>query len=156
MFEVKDGVRTLQFNGSLLGKSSSWRRGSSRWIEFELYRTDNGSYILARVGVSLIYHTASCPLVKRYNLSEVNAKGLESAAIPCSECHPTRSAVLVFPETQRHWAQMSEGPKAVLEALYKFDDGGARYLTNVAERLLVAASSKDTEIESVYKVELIP
>jgi hypothetical protein len=43
MFEVKDGSRILQFNGKLLAESSSWRRGSTRWIEFELYKTENGS-----------------------------------------------------------------------------------------------------------------
>ncbi len=75
MFEVKDSARTLQFNGRLLSESSSWRRGSTRWIEFELYKTENGSYILSRVGVSVIFHGAACPLVKRYGLSEVNATG---------------------------------------------------------------------------------
>ena len=56
MFEVKDGSRTLQFKGRLLAESSSWRRGSTRWIEFALYRTENGSYVLSRIGVSLIFH----------------------------------------------------------------------------------------------------
>jgi len=60
MFEVKDSSRTLQFNGILLSKSSSWRKGSVRWIEFALYKTENGSYVLSRIGVSLIYHGAAC------------------------------------------------------------------------------------------------
>jgi hypothetical protein len=63
---------------------------------------------------------------------------------------------LVFPEKHRYWAQVSEEPQAVLEALYKYDDGGARYLTNVAQRLLETASSNDSDIENVYKIELIP
>jgi hypothetical protein len=44
----------------------------------------------------------------------------------------------------------------VLEALYKYDDGGARYLTRVAERLLEDASDVDSGIEAVYRIELIP
>jgi hypothetical protein len=51
---------------------------------------------------------------------------------------------------------VSEEPDAVLDALYKFDDGGARYLTNVAQRLLESSAEKDKEIESIYKVEVIP
>mgnify|MGYP003343643080 FL=1 len=47
-------------------------------------------------------------------------------------------------------------PQAVLEALYKYDQGGARYLTKVAQRLLEEASYKDREIEKIYKVEVIP
>lgn len=156
MFEVKDGARTLQFNGKRLGKSSSWRRGSTRWIEFELYRTESGSYVLSRIGVSLVYHGAACPLVKRYGLQEVEFTTLNTDALPCEECEPSEQAELVFPEKYRYWAQVSEDPEAVLDALYKYDDGGARYLTNVAQRLLEAASEEDAKIDSIYRVELIP
>lgn len=156
MFEVKDGARTLQFSGRLLGKSSSYRRGSTRWIEFELYRTESGSYVLSRIGVSLIYHGAACPLVKRYGLQEIDFESLDQKAVPCEECEPTDEAELVFPEKYRHWAQVSEDPNAVLDALYKYDDGGARYLTNVAQRLLEDASNNDSKIESIYRIELIP
>lgn len=156
MIEVQDGSRILKFNGKLLGKSSSWRRGSTRWIEFELYRTENGSYVLSRVGVSVIYHAASCPLVKRYGLQEVTVDDLRDDVVPCDECKPSLEAPMVFPEKYRYWAQVSEDPNAVLEALYKYDNGGAKYLTHVAQRLLEEASSADKGIESVYKIELIP
>ncbi len=156
MFEVKDGTRILQFNGKLLASSSSWRRGSTRWIEFELYKTENGSYVLSRVGVSLVFHGAACPLVKRYGLSEVPTDKLEEESLPCEQCNPTREADLIFPEKPRYWAQVSDEPDAVLEALYKYDQGGARYLTKVAERLLEEASVKDKGIEKMYRIELIP
>lgn len=156
MFEVRDGSRRLQFDGQLLGSSTSWRKNSDRWIEFKLYKTKSGSYILSRVGMSLVYHGAACPLVKRYGLHESSASELDAAAIPCTECNPSLEAQMVFPEKHRYWAQVSEDPEAVLEALYKYDQGGARYLTNVAQRLLEEAASLDKEIESVYKVEVIP
>lgn len=156
MIEVKDGARTLQFNGSLIGKSSSWHKNSTRWIEFELYKTESGSYVLSRVGVSLVYHGAVCPLVKKYGLFESQFAELEKNSIPCEECQPTKEADLVFPEKHRYWAQVSEEPTAVLDALYKYDNGGARYLTNVAQRLLEDASRKDSQIESIYKIEVIP
>lgn len=156
MFEVRDGARTLQFNGTLLGKSSSWRRDSTRWIEFELYRTESGSYILSRIGVSLVFHGAACPLVKRYSLNEAHSDSLRQDAIPCEECSPTDELDLIFPEKYRHWAQVSEEPTAVLDALHKYDDGGARYLTNVAQRLLEDASKADADIAEAYKYEIIP
>ena len=156
MHEVKDGSRTLQFEGTLLGKSSSYRRGSTRWIEFHLYNTESGSYVLSRIGVSLVYHGAACPLVKRYGLQEISFGLLEKDSIPCEECRPSAQADLVFPEKHRYWAQVSEEPSAVLDALYKYDQGGARYLTNVAQRLLETASDKDSAIESIYRIELIP
>lgn len=156
MIEVRDGARTLQFDGSLLGQSSSHKRGSTRWIEFRLYKTESGSYILSRVGVSLVFHGAACPLVKRYGLQEVAATALTEQALPCEECYPTSEAELVFPEKNRYWAQVSDEPSAVLDALYKYDDGGARYLTNVAQRLLEEASKADEKIATIYKIEIIP
>lgn len=156
MFEVKDGARTLQFEGTLLAESSSWRRGSVRWIEFKLFKTKSGSYILSRTGVSLVYHGAACPLVSRYGLSETSFSDLDRNALPCEECDPDSSVGLVFPEKQRHWAQVSEDPGAVLDALYKYDDRDIKYLTHVAQRLLDIAVELDSGIESVYKIEVIP
>jgi hypothetical protein len=156
MFEVRDGSRILKFSGTVLGQSSSWKRGSTRWIEFSLYKTESGSYVLSRVGVSLVFHGAACPLVKRYGLVESSTESLKQDSIPCDECKPSLELPVVFPEKYRNWAQVSEDPEAVLEALYKYDTGGARYLTNVAQRLLEEASNKDPKIESVYRIEMIP
>lgn len=156
MFEVKDGARTLQFSGTKLGRSTSWRSGATRWIEFELYRTESGSYVLSRIGVSLVFHGAACALVKRYGLREAGFDTLSKDAIACVECKPSSEAELVFPEKYRYWAQVSEEPSAVLDALYKYDDNGARYLTNVAQRLLEDASKKDQLISDVYNIEIIP
>lgn len=156
MIQVKDGSRTLQFNGNLLGASSSWKSGSTRWIEFELYKTESGSYVLSRVGVSVTFHGAACHLVKRYGLQEVSQDKLKTEAVPCPDCRPSAEAGLVFPEKDRYWAQVSDDPSAVLEALYKYDNAGARYLTNVAQRLLEEAAQVDKGIESIYKIEMIP
>lgn len=156
MFEVRDGNRTLQFNGVLLAKSSSRRSDSTRWIEFELYITESGSYILSRIGVSILYHGAACFLVKKYGLEEVLYHDLSSDYLPCEDCSPTEEAELVFPENYRYWAQVSEEPTAVLDALYKYDEGGARYLTNVAQRLLEKASDVDQKIAKAYRFEIIP
>ena len=157
MFKVKDGSRTLQFSGALLGESSSQRFDSLRWIEFKLYRTESGSYILSRVGVSMVFHSATCALVKRYGLSESDGSNLTPDSVPCEECRPDQSMPILFPEQDRTWAQVSENPEPVLDALYKYDpEGGAKYLTKVAQRLLEQASDKDPDIERIYRVEMIP
>lgn len=156
MFEVKDGSRTLQFNGRVLAESSSWRRGSTRWVEFALYRTENGSYVLSRIGVSLVFHGAACYLVEKHRLTECSTKSLENDSIPCEECSPTKNLPIVFPEKYRYWAQVTEEPEAVIEALYKYDYDGTKYLTHVAKRLLEEASENDQKIDSVYRIERIP
>ena len=156
MFEVKDGARTLQFNGKLLGKSSSKRNDSTRWIEFELYKTDSGSYILSRIGVSLIFHGAACALVRRYGLTEIDFAELRENALPCEECEPSEEVELVFPEKYRYWAQVSSDPTSIVNALYKYDEAGVLYLTNVAQRLLDEVCKVDTAISDTYKYEIIP
>jgi hypothetical protein len=155
MYEVKDGSRTLQFSGRLLGESSSRRRDSVRWIEFKLYKTENGKYILSRVGVSLVFHASTCPLVKRYGLTEAQPHEIKESAISCEECSPERDLPILFPEKDRTWAQVSDDAEPVLDALYKYDQNGARYLTHVAQRLLEEASELDDQIDSVYRVEII-
>lgn len=156
MYEVKDGARTLQFEGTLLGESSSRRRDSIRWIEFKLYRTESGSFVLSRIGVSLIYHSPSCYLVKKYELEDMSTAELDPHAMSCESCQPTLEAPFVYPEKYRYWAQVSEEPEAVLNSLYKYDDLGGRYLTWVARQVLEEASKKDDRIDSVYRFEQIP
>lgn len=156
MISVRDGDRTLQFNGTLLAKSTSERRGAYRWIEFELYKTESGSYILSRIGVSLVFHGAACKLVSKYGLTEKPNYELFYDAEPCEECSPDASLDLVFPEKYRYWAQISEKPEAVLEALYKYDQNGARYLTGVAQRLMKDAARVDSRISDVYNLEIVP
>jgi hypothetical protein len=156
MYEVKDGSRILQFSGGLLGESSSQRGDSTRWIEFKLYKTENGKYILSRVGVSLVFHASVCPLVKRYGLTEAQPQSLRANAIPCEECLPEGDLPIVFPEKERTWAQVSDNPDAVLEALYKYNYDGSRYLTKVAKRLLEQSASVDERIDLMYRIEVIP
>jgi hypothetical protein len=155
MYEVKDGARTLKFEGQLLGQSSSYRRGSDRWIEFALYKTRGGEYILARVGVSLVFHSAICPLVARYGLQEAEVDKIRDDAVPCEECSPDFEEPLLYPEKFRYWTLRSREPEAVLDALYKSGNDGIKYLTKVAERLLNDAALEDTEIDQIYRIEYI-
>lgn len=48
--ELKDGERTVEFTGVLLGRSSSAAPGKTRWAEISIYRTVGGKYIVAGVG----------------------------------------------------------------------------------------------------------
>lgn len=51
---VRDGDRQLQFHGTLIGSSSSWKDGKSRWAEIVIYRTTSGKYIVAGIGRSIV------------------------------------------------------------------------------------------------------
>ena len=155
MYEVRNGSRMLRFEGRHLASSSSKRAGATRWIEFDLYKTEGGKYVLIRVGVSHIFHSSLCPLVQRYGLHEADPGDLTGDATPCFDCRPDILDPVVFPETFRYWTLVADEAEAVLEALYKPDDYGAKYLTRVAERLLQSAAAQDAELDMLYRFEYI-
>lgn len=148
---MKDGSRTLQFTGDLVASSSSKRPGVNRWVEFELYKTASGKYVLGRTGHSDLFHDPGCAVVARNDL-QPGTPG--PGAVGCDECMPAQSGEdYVCVETPRHWAQVSDSAAGVLEALYKYDEDGTRYLTVVARKLIERASRIDKGISKAYSVE---
>jgi len=159
MYEVRDELRTIRFEGELLASSSSRNKRKARWVEFRLYKTNGGNYILSRIGVSLYYHQQSCPVVIRNNISPVPAMNLSMNLVPCDDCRPDKYRDLeLFPETPRYWAQRFDagvGAEGVVESLKREDEFGAEYLTDVAKKLLVEASKKDDGIYSAFYDEWV-
>jgi len=154
-YDVQDGKRVLRFEGQQLAKSSSQKAHSERWIEFTLYKTVSGVYVLHRLGVSSIFHASTCDLVGKYGLKETENYRLRANALPCLECVPEKSDPLVYPEVDRHWTLTTHDPRAILKALYRPDGSGGQYLTKVAERLLDDASDIDVEIDEAYRVQYL-
>jgi hypothetical protein len=160
MYEVKDNKRTIKFDGVLLAFSTSFRPGVKRWIEFGLYRTVGGSYVLSRIGETHLFHNPECAVAQRNGLTKIPLAALREGSVPCDVCRPDRLSghnddQMVSPEMPRYWAQVSDTADAVVDSLYKYDEAGARYLTGVAERLLEEASAVDAAIEGAYRVETI-
>lgn len=156
MYQVQDGSRTLKFDGALLAFSTSYRPGSPRWVEFSLYRTVGGQYVLSRVGETTLYHTVDCEIAHRNGLRSTPRAALNTGAAPCTVCSPERGdGDDIMQEVARHWAQVSDTADGIVDSLYRYDEAGSRYLTTVARRLLEEASSVDAEIEEAYRIETI-
>lgn len=153
---VRDGIVTLKFNGTKLAESSSRFVNKPRWVEFQLFKTYGGQYVLARIGISVIYHTEKCAVVSRNKLSQVNGEDLSAVYTPCEKCNPSLLGPDgVYPETPRYWAQASEKPQGVIDALIQYDNNGTRYLTNVAKELLEDASKYDEKIRQAFLFDFI-
>lgn len=153
---VRDGVRKLQFDGEVLAHSSSKEPGRPRWVEFTLYRTLKGTYIIYRVGQSAIYHDKDCQTVTRNRLSAVDGAELPREFVPCKVCRPMRLDMEgVYPETPRYYAQTSETAKGIINSLTRYDDNSIAYLTNVARNLLALAAEVDDQIADAFYVEEI-
>lgn len=134
-----------RFTGALLAVSTSRRGDSFRWVEFALYRSDGGSYVLGRVGHSLLYHRVDCEVVERNRL-EVGRPS--TGGVPCPICEPTGGEPLC-PEQPRFWAAVFTEPQALFAALQR-DNGQAKYVTNVAARLVEQAAVHDRALAEVW------
>jgi hypothetical protein len=156
MFVVRDGSRQLKFDGEKLSESSSRSRGRTRWVEFQLYRTSGNQYVLARIGVSLYYHSSKCEVVARNKIQGVPTEEVSTAMVPCETCSPVpMDEETLFPEEPRFWALIAAEASSVVDSLYKFDDRGSRYMTNVARRLLEDAARIDDDLHGSYYEEIV-
>lgn len=158
MLNVKDGQRILQFEGKLLGKSTSYRRDALRWIEFYLYKTDEGQqYILSRIGYSKLYHLPECEISERSRLDESSRDEVESEDHPCDICKPDQSNFpFVTFEREKYWARVFSTPEDVIRGLMKKDTkSGNMYMTSVARRLLEDAGKYDDDIYNSVNIEVI-
>lgn len=165
-FSVRDGVRKLEFNGIKLAESSSRLPRKPRWVEFSVYRTPKGQYVVSRIGFSLFYHSAECYTVTRNGLAAADGQDLSSDYIACDNCRPDRAPAdglvpvdgakdEVYPETPRFAAWVCTDALGVVSSLMKEDDNGTEYLTNVARRLLMLAAEKDEKIADAFYVDRI-
>jgi hypothetical protein len=149
-YEVKNGQRTIEFDGEKLSSSSS-RSEKPRWVEFNLYLTAGGSYVLERIGYSLIYHDIGCSVVDRSGLKFRPEDQVGPEHVPCIECDPDPGDPedIIVIEKPRYFGLWSETPDAVLESLY----GNRNYMTKVAERLIEDAAQYDQRLERAYRIE---
>ena len=54
LYELRHDDRIVPFHGELLGEASSHEAGRMRWHEIRIYQTDAGSFVVERVGKSII------------------------------------------------------------------------------------------------------
>lgn len=156
-YSVRDKYQILQFSGTKLSESTSQEPNKTRWVEFELYCTFSGIYIVGRKGASIVFHNESCDTVYRNHLSPISVDELPLFYVPCDKCKPSRIAAPdgVFPETARYWAAKSRNPQDIIDALMQSDDNQVTYLTKVAAELLERAAQLDPVIKEAFEVKVI-
>jgi hypothetical protein len=145
LFTVRDRGRVLEFDGELLGQSSSRNDDSLRWVEFRIYRTYGHEYVMSRIGHSSIYHGLECELLQRNAIPPIALP--DATAVPCPACRPDLNDRQPFrPETPRFFARVYESPDLLVKDLYRTRPDGSHYLTRVARIVLEAASAADPRL----------
>jgi hypothetical protein len=144
---VRDRNRVLEFDGELLGESSSRSEDSLRWVEFQIYRTYGHEYVLSRVGRSSIYHGLECELIQSNAIPPIALP--EHDAVPCPVCRPDQNDRQPFrPETPRFFARVYESPSRLVADLYRKKPDNQPYLTRVARTVLEMASAADPRLRN--------
>lgn len=130
------------FSGTLLGAGSSAQPMKPRWFEVRIFRTDGGRYIVAGAGRSIVVHRPTCPRLRGTHHTEVFMTNDEH---PCESCGPVHGETVVR-EADREWAQVSDGPEAIIEKLKLRDMDGVYYLPRTSQNALDEAASHDVAI----------
>jgi hypothetical protein len=163
-FEVKDGAKTVTFEGWHLGSSSSHTPESLRWTELSLYKTLAGAYILEKVGRSDVFHTEDCPRTDRNGKPMSKGKRfvslddampddaeeedyLEDWFVPCPDCRPDYDAAPVYVERDIFSAPVHSNAERVVAALYQ-TKGANRFLSRIARDLLEQAVERDAALRA--------
>jgi hypothetical protein len=164
MFRVRDGhTRTLEFEGNLLGEVSSRRGQGPRWTELRLYRTENGTYVLEKVGASVVVHAPGCPdmigNLPRFQAEHPGADPSDGSWWLCERCMASRSGTFVdmtrlLVETNRYWAIIAEDPSQIVDALYR-RKAGARSMPRMSLDLLDEAGATDHAILDAFRAEYV-
>lgn len=93
--EVRNGRRVLRFDAVVLAEATSKRPGAPRWTELTVYGMDGGTFMVAKVGRSLVAHAPECPSVSPRMPTWLDAAGFAESdgearvhRVPCIECQP--------------------------------------------------------------------
>lgn len=127
-----DHQRSIVFAGTLLGHASSAEEKKPRWTEMTIYRTDEGTYIVAGVGHSNV------------------RKGDW-----VRDQHTGHSVQATEDETPRAWSHVCDTAEGAITALHLRDGDGIRYITHVARAALETAILQDSALANAFLVEKI-
>lgn len=159
-YEVRDGSRTIAFDGVSLASNSTRRPGQTRWTELDLYRTEGGKYVVGKVGRSVVLHYEGC-LEIRGELPHFPpghpawTEEPETLGFSFHECVPDEYNMnKVVVEQDRYWALVTEDPAAVVKELHN-RRGNSYTLPRMSVVLLERASEKDAGIAGAFLTQQV-
>lgn len=89
--QVRDGSRVLTFQAAVIGAGTSRRGSVPRWSELVVYRLVDGTYLISKVGRSIVAHRPDCLRVNHRMVPWHRARDSDEfigVREPCLDCRP--------------------------------------------------------------------
>lgn len=84
-FHVRNQLEVIEFEGNMISGATTERSDDPRWTEINIYKTVGGSYVIQRIGRSVVYHVRGSEC--NYGIA-TRVDKLPSDAEPCKICNP--------------------------------------------------------------------
>ncbi len=154
--QVRDGSRLITFDGTLLGFVTSERPEVARWTEMSVYLTEGGSYVLEKVGRSLICHMPGCNELGSRSLPRFQEQhpgdDPDNGYVFHEECVPEEyDFTRLLIEENRYWATVTQDPHEIVAALEKRKDGGIKVLPRIGMELLEKVSENHPDFGEFWR-----
>lgn len=120
---VLDRGRILEFDAAVLASGTSRRPGVVRWSELVVYLVSDGSYLISRVGRSVIAHQDGCEEITWRTPRWLDATPEEQQVtrVPCPRCRPRIGSggidPTLFVESDRTRVMLPQSVDAMLDVL---------------------------------------
>lgn len=152
-YQVRDADGSItEFEGELLGSGTSQRRHSPRWSELHIYKTEAGTYVVHKIGRTLVYHVPGAECGSKGALTTKHEIAPDREVVPCHQCRPDREKLdVVSLEQDRNTIHIATEAPGVIESCKTFShDDSTLFLTRVARDALDAAMDKDPSLETAF------
>lgn len=150
---VRDAAQIIEFDGFMLSNVSTETSAIPRWTEMELYRTEDGRYVLCIIGRSVVYHRHDGPCNSGVPtpIAELSDDLMEDLE-PCRRCNPPDVEELarvstIDLEEDRHAAHVADRAADVISKL-RDPKSSSGSISGPGQRLLAMASKVDDGIRS--------
>lgn len=143
---VRHGARVMRFRAAVIGAATSQRGSAPRWSELVVYRLEDSTYLISKIGRSSVAHDPTCLRVNHRMIRWDKAAEAGEATIPrvpCSDCRPRLTPMRpdIRLEITRYRASLCQTAESAAESLV--EDRAALLMPQIIRDVLAQCASSD-------------